>query len=89
MPKNEEGRTFSCCLLYTSSLINRLAKGGRAKVEDRPGVTRDQRWYSADGGIQLLDTPGVLWPKFEDQTVARHLAFTGAIRDQILSLIHI
>ena len=67
-----------------SSLINRLAKGGKAKVEDRPGVTRDQRWYSADGGIQLLDTPGVLWPKFEDQTVARYLAFTGAIRDQIL-----
>lgn len=67
-----------------SSLINRLSKGGKAKVEDRPGVTRDQRWYSADGGIQLLDTPGVLWPKFEDQTVARHLAFTGAIRDQIL-----
>ncbi len=67
-----------------SSFINRLAKGGRAKVEDRPGVTRDQRWFNAGGGVELLDTPGVLWPKFEDQTVARRLAFTGAIRDQIL-----
>lgn len=67
-----------------SSFINRLAKGGKAKVEDRPGVTRDQRWFSAGGGVELLDTPGVLWPKFEDQNVARRLAFTGAIRDQIL-----
>ena len=67
-----------------SSLINRLSKGGKAKVEDRPGVTRDQRWFNAGGGIELLDTPGVLWPKFEDQTVARRLAFTGAIRDQVL-----
>lgn len=67
-----------------SSFINRLAKGGRAKVEDRPGVTRDQRWFNAGGGVELLDTPGVLWPKFEDQTVARRFAFTGAIRDQIL-----
>ena len=67
-----------------SSLINRLSKGGKAKVEDRPGVTRDQRWFSAGGGIELLDTPGVLWPKFEDQAVARRLAFTGAIRDQVL-----
>lgn len=67
-----------------SSLINRLAKGGKAKVEDRPGVTRDQKWFVIDGGVQLLDTPGVLWPKFEDQTVAARLAFTGAIRDEIL-----
>ncbi len=67
-----------------SSLINRLAKGGKAKVEDRPGVTRDQKWFVVDGGAQLLDTPGVLWPKFEDQTVAARLAFTGAIRDEVL-----
>ncbi len=67
-----------------SSLINRLAKGGKAKVEDRPGVTRDQKWFVIDGGAQLLDTPGVLWPKFEDQTVAARLAFTGAIRDEVL-----
>ena len=67
-----------------SSLINRLNKGGKAKVEDRPGVTRDQQWFVVEGGVQLLDTPGVLWPKFEDQTVAARLAFTGAIRDEIL-----
>ncbi len=67
-----------------SSFINRLAKGGKAKVEDRPGVTRENRWFTVEGGALLLDTPGVLWPKFEDQQVARHLAYTGAIRDEIL-----
>ncbi|MBO5797922.1 MAG: ribosome biogenesis GTPase YlqF, partial [Clostridia bacterium] len=53
-----------------SSFINRLAKGGKAKVEDRPGVTRDNRWFTVEAGALLLDTPGVLWPKFEDQEVA-------------------
>lgn len=67
-----------------SSFINRLARGGKAKVEDRPGVTRENRWFVSSDGVQLLDTPGVLWPKFEDQEIARHLAYTGAIRDQIL-----
>ena len=67
-----------------SSFINRMAKTGKAKVEDRPGVTRGNQWFSASDGTLMLDTPGVLWPKFEDQTVARHLAFTGAIRDEIL-----
>ncbi len=67
-----------------SSFINRLARGGKAKVEDRPGVTRDNRWFTVDAGALLLDTPGVLWPKFEDQEVARRLAYTGAIRDEIL-----
>ena len=67
-----------------SSLINRLAGGKRAKVEDRPGVTRDKQWITTKYGIELLDTPGVLWPKFEDQTVGENLAVTGAIRDEIL-----
>lgn len=67
-----------------SSFINRMARGGRAKVEDRPGVTRSNQWFVTDGGVQLLDTPGVLWPKFEDQQVAMLLAYTGAIRDEIL-----
>ena len=67
-----------------SSFINRMARGGKAKVEDRPGVTRENQWFVVDAGAQLLDTPGILWPKFEDQTVARHLAYTGAIRDEIL-----
>ena len=69
-----------------SSFINRLTAGGKAKVEDRPGVTRHNQWFTVAGGVQLLDTPGVLWPKFEDITVARHLAFTGAIKDQILDI---
>lgn len=67
-----------------SSFINRLARGSKAKVEDRPGVTRENRWFTVDAGALLLDTPGVLWPKFEDQQVARHLAYTGAIRDEVL-----
>ena len=67
-----------------SSFINRMARGGKAKVEDRPGVTRNQQWFVIDSGAQLLDTPGILWPKFDDQSVAKHLAFTGAIRDEIM-----
>ena len=68
-----------------SSFINRLNKGGKAKVEDRPGVTRQNQWFVVEGA-QLLDTPGVLWPKFEDHNVALHLAFTGAIKDQVLDM---
>lgn len=67
-----------------SSLINRLAGGKRAKAEDRAGVTRTQQWIKVEGGVELLDTPGVLWPKLDDQAVACRLAFTGAIRDDIL-----
>ncbi len=67
-----------------SSLINRLSGGKKARVEDRPGVTKDKQWISTNLGIELLDTPGVLWPKFEDQTVGENLAITGAIRDEIL-----
>lgn len=67
-----------------SSLINRLAGGKRTKVEDRPGVTRDKQWITTKYGLELLDTPGVLWPKFEDQTVGENLAVTGAIRDEVL-----
>ncbi len=67
-----------------SSLINRLAKGRRAKVEDRPGVTLNKQWVVTDIGLELLDMPGVLWPKFEDARVGENLAMTGAIRDHIL-----
>lgn len=67
-----------------SSLINRLAGSKRAKVEDRPGVTVNKQWVSTDIGIDLLDMPGVLWPKFEDERVGQNLAITGAIRDKIL-----
>ncbi len=68
-----------------SSFINRLTSGGKAKVEDRPGVTRMNQWFVVEGA-QLLDTPGVLWPKFDDHTVALHLAFTGAIKDNVLDM---
>lgn len=67
-----------------SSFINRVAKQSKAKVEDRPGVTRGNQWYTISKNFELLDTPGVLWPKFDDQTTAEHLAFTGAIKDQIM-----
>ena len=69
-----------------SSFINRLAKGNRAKVEDRPGVTRGNQWFSVDKGLELLDTPGVLWPKFDDPAVGLKLAFTGAVKDTILDI---
>lgn len=66
-----------------SSFINKLTKGSRAKVENRPGVTRMNQWFKVDSGLELLDTPGVLWPKFEDNSVGEHLAITGAITDRI------
>ena len=69
-----------------SSFINRINRGGKAKVEDRPGVTRMNQWFVAEDGTQMLDTPGVLWPKFDDQRVAMRLAFTGAIKDQVLDM---
>lgn len=69
-----------------SSLINRMAKSGRAVVEDRPGVTRDNRWFTISKGFEMLDTPGVLWPKFEDKLVGEHLAFTGAVRDEVVDV---
>lgn len=69
-----------------SSLINRLAGGKRAKVEDRPGVTRTKQWVKLQDNTKLLDMPGVLWPKFEDQSAAIRLAFTGAISDDILDI---
>lgn len=66
-----------------SSFINRLAGSKRAKVEDRPGVTRGKQWVSIGNEIELLDMPGVLWPKFDDKLVGEKLAFTGAVKDQI------
>ena len=67
-----------------SSLVNRLGGGKKAKVEDRPGVTLTKQWVSTSVGIDLLDMPGVLWPRFDDRTTGERLAFTGAIRDAIL-----
>lgn len=67
-----------------STFINKVAKRKSAKASDRPGVTRGKQWVAVDAGLDLLDTPGILWPKFEDQTVGEHLAFTGAIRDEVM-----
>lgn len=67
-----------------SSFINKIAGNTKAKVENRPGVTRGNQWFTIDKQLELLDTPGVLWPKFEDVTVGEHLAFTGAVKDRIL-----
>lgn len=69
-----------------SSFINKIAGGNRAKVENRPGVTRGNQWFTIDKQLELLDTPGVLWPKFEDETVGEHLAFTGAVKDRVLDV---
>lgn len=70
-----------------SSFINKLAGAKLAKVEDRPGVTRGKQWVSLGSGeIELLDMPGVLWPKFEDKDVGERLAFTGAVKDDVLDI---
>jgi len=69
-----------------SSFINRLARRKAAVTSDKPGVTKGKQWINLENGIELLDTPGILWPKFDDQTVAENLAFTGAIRDNILDI---
>lgn len=74
-----------------SSFINRLIKTkgrqvGKAEVQDRPGVTRQNRWFTAGNGFELLDTPGVLWPKFEDPKVGQYLAFTGAVKDEVVDI---
>lgn len=69
-----------------SSFINRLCKSKKAKVEDRPGVTRGIQWVEVDSTMELLDMPGMLWPKFENKEVSEHLAFTGAIKDDIMDV---
>ena len=67
-----------------SSLINRLAGAVKAKAADKPGVTRAKQWIRIGKNLELLDTPGILWPKFEDMTVGLKLAFTGAINDEAI-----
>lgn len=67
-----------------SSFINRITKKNSAQVGNKPGVTRQKQWIRIDDGIELMDTPGVLWPKFESEEVGLHLAFTGSIKDDIL-----
>lgn len=69
-----------------SSLINRMTGKKSAKTGDRPGVTRGKQWLSLENGMQLLDTPGILWPKFEDPKAGLNLAFCGSIKDEILDI---
>ncbi|MCR5010162.1 MAG: ribosome biogenesis GTPase YlqF [Clostridia bacterium] len=69
-----------------SSLINRLTGSRSAKTGDKPGVTRGKQWLSLTNGMMLLDTPGILWPKFEDKNVALDLAFCGSIKDEIMDV---
>ena len=72
-----------------SSLINRLAGGKGAKVEDRPGVTRGKQWVTLEGGIELLDMPGVLWPKFQEPEAGERLAFVGSVKDDVIDIEHL
>ena len=86
--KGAKARAARCMILGIpnvgkSSLINRLAGAVKAKTADKPGVTRAKQWIKIGSNLDLLDTPGILWPKFEDKTVGLKLAFTGAINDDI------
>ena len=69
-----------------STFINQVAHRKSAKAGDRPGVTRGKQWVTVDSGLALLDTPGILWPKFEDERVGMHLAYTGAVKDDIMDV---
>ena len=69
-----------------SSFINKICGRNSAKTGDRPGVTKGKQWITVNSALQLLDTPGILWPKFEDENIAFSLAFTGAIRDEIIDV---
>ena len=89
--RGQVGRTVRIMVLGIpnvgkSTFINKVARKKSAKAGDRPGVTRGKQWITVDQGLELLDTPGILWPKFEDETIGLHLAFTGAVRDAIMDV---
>ena len=89
--KGQAGRVIRVMILGIpnvgkSTFINRVAGRKTAKAEDRPGVTRGRQWVAVDQQLELLDTPGILWPKFEDQSVGLNLAYTGAVRDEVMDL---
>ena len=69
-----------------STLINQISGRKGAKAENRPGVTRGKQWVTVDSGLQLLDTPGILWPKFEDPNVGMMLAYTGAVKEGVIDI---
>jgi ribosome biogenesis GTPase A len=87
--KGQAGRPLRVMILGIpnvgkSTFINKVAKRKAALASDRPGVTRGKQWITIDAGLELLDTPGILWPKFDSQQVGECLAWTGAIRDEIM-----
>lgn len=89
--KGQVGRTVRVMVLGIpnvgkSTFINKVARRKTARAEDRPGVTRSKQWVPVDQTLELLDTPGILWPKFDDTKVGMHLAFTGAIKDDVMDL---
>ena len=89
--KGQAGRMIRVMILGIpnvgkSTFINKVAKRKTAKTEDRPGVTRTKQWVPIDASLELMDTPGMLWPKFEDQSVGLNLAYTGAVRDEIMDI---
>ena len=89
--KGQAGRMIRVMILGIpnvgkSTFINKVAKRKTAKTEDRPGVTRSKQWVPIDPSLELMDTPGMLWPKFEDQSVGLNLAYTGAVRDEIMDI---
>lgn len=92
--KGMKGRTIKVMVVGIpnvgkSSFINRMSKQNRAKVEDRPGVTRGNQWFTIGKGLDLLDTPGVLWPKFDDKLVGEKLAYIGSVKDDVLDTEHL
>ncbi|MEA4815187.1 MAG: ribosome biogenesis GTPase YlqF [Oscillospiraceae bacterium] len=89
--KGQAGRTIRVMVVGIpnvgkSTFINKVSGRKTAKAEDRPGVTRSNQWVPVDSRLELLDTPGILWPKFEDQKAAERLAFIGAIRDEVVDV---
>ena len=72
-----------------SSFINRISKKSSAQVGNRPGVTRQKQWIRLSEGIELMDTPGVLWPKFQTEEIALNLAYTGTIKDDIIEKVEV
>ena len=89
--RGQVGRTVRIMVLGIpnvgkSTFINKVAHRKTAKAEDRPGVTRGKQWITVDQGLELLDTPGILWPRFDDPEVGKRLAFTGAIKDDVVDM---
>ncbi len=84
--KNVRAMTVGIPNVGKSSFINKIAGQKKAKVENRPGVTLTKQWVPTNIGIDLLDMPGVLWPKFESEWVGQNLAITGAIKDDVLQI---